>query len=427
MNEEILYYIWTNRILSTLDLQTTNKEPLEIMNPGYRNNNSGPDYLHALIKIGDIKLAGHIEFHIKSSDWNKHHHQKDASYNNVILHVVMEDDKVIENKSGNLIPTLVLGPYISPELLQNYHYLLQSKTKIPCENILQVPPDIISLQWFERLAVQRLETKYHRIKSRLNLCKNNWDEVYYAECLRAFLGTLNVNGAEYLLREIDFGLIIKYREQKYNIMALLLGFSGFLSKNEQIQSSNELYKTWLFLQRKHGLNQINEGIWKFSKTRPANFPSNRLYQFCIFYHANTQYFNSFIQTKDLKETISILKNLLEQKPELPIELNNGKKNLPVIAAGSSILNNLIINVVAPMVFAYGLEKDNERLKALALNYWLVCPPEKNSIVEFWRNKGIHALSALETQGMIELNSCYCYYRKCLTCALGVYSLQKMGS
>ncbi|MFY8020438.1 MAG: DUF2851 family protein, partial [Bacteroidia bacterium] len=396
MNEELLYYVWSNRILSTFKLFTTHNEPLEILNPGYRNHHAGPDFLHALIKIGDIKFAGHIEFHIKSSDWNKHKHQQDASYNNVILHVVMEDDKLVENKDGNQIPTLVLGPSISPELLANYHYLLQSKTKIPCENILQIPPEIISLQWLERLAIQRLETKYQRIKSRLILCKNNWDEVYFSECLRAFLGSLNVNGAEFILREIDFGLILKYREQKYNLMALLLGYSGFLQKNEHLQGSNELYKTWLFLKRKHGLNEINEGIWKFSKTRPANFPSNRLYQFCTFYHAHNQYFDSFIQTNDLKETITILKGLLEHKTELPLELHNGRKNLNIIAAGNGVLNNLIINVIAPMVFAFGKEKDNERLKSLALNYWSISPPEKNSIVDFWRNRGIIALSALET-------------------------------
>jgi hypothetical protein len=129
MNEELLYYMWNSRILETNMLYTTENELIEIINQGYRNLNSGPDFLHAMIKIGKIKLAGHIEFHIKSSDWNRHKHQNDAAYNNVILHVVVEDDRKIENKAGSNIPTLEIGKLIPENILSIYYELLRSKSK----------------------------------------------------------------------------------------------------------------------------------------------------------------------------------------------------------------------------------------------------------------------------------------------------------
>ncbi|MEI9911467.1 MAG: DUF2851 family protein [Bacteroidota bacterium] len=62
------------------------------MFPGQYNTHQGPDFTDAKIKIGDTTWAGTVELHIKTSDWNKHNHQTDSKYKNVILHVVWEDD-----------------------------------------------------------------------------------------------------------------------------------------------------------------------------------------------------------------------------------------------------------------------------------------------------------------------------------------------
>jgi hypothetical protein len=423
MNEELLYYMWNSRILETNMLYTTENELIEIINQGYRNLNSGPDFLHAMIKIGKIKLAGHIEFHIKSSDWNRHKHQNDAAYNNVILHVVVEDDRKIENKAGSNIPTLEIGKLIPENILSIYYELLRSKSKIPCEKILTLPDEAISLQWLERLAIQRLETKYYRIKTRLNECKNNWEEVYYAESLRSFMGSINSAGAEILIHELDYGLIMKYKDQKFNLLALLLGKAGFFEKNIQDKVNYEINKTWSFLRRKHNLNSMAEGIWKFSKTRPANFPSNRLFQFCLFYNAHENGFDTFIKTTSIDNSKLLLNKYLENKTEIKPILTNGKKILPAIYAGNGIRNRLMVNVIAPLIFAFGIEKDNERLKSLALNFWMIAEPEKNGITDFWKSKGLTAQSALESQGMIELNTCYCNQRKCLNCALGNHMIK----
>ena len=59
MKEEFLYYFWENRLL-TGDLQTTDGEKVEIVATGYRNTDSGPDFLEAKIKIGDKLWAGHV-------------------------------------------------------------------------------------------------------------------------------------------------------------------------------------------------------------------------------------------------------------------------------------------------------------------------------------------------------------------------------
>ena len=83
------------------DLVTDQGVSVNIIDPGFRNTDSGPDYLEAKIKIGEQLWVGHVEIHVKTSDWNRHGHQHDKAYDNVILHVVYENDLKV-----NRIPVL---------------------------------------------------------------------------------------------------------------------------------------------------------------------------------------------------------------------------------------------------------------------------------------------------------------------------------
>lgn len=92
MNEDYLHYLWVNKKLPFTQLQTHQKENLEILNFGQYLQLAGPDVFNAQIRIDQQIWAGNIEIHVKSSDWYLHHHEKDNAYDNVILHVVWEHD-----------------------------------------------------------------------------------------------------------------------------------------------------------------------------------------------------------------------------------------------------------------------------------------------------------------------------------------------
>ena len=95
MKEEFLHHIWQYQLWNTLDLKTINSDIIEVKKVGDHNTNSGPDFLNTQLKIANFLWAGNVEIHKKSSDWNRHNHQKDTAYNNVILHVVFLHDKII--------------------------------------------------------------------------------------------------------------------------------------------------------------------------------------------------------------------------------------------------------------------------------------------------------------------------------------------
>ena len=86
--EALLHYVWKHRMLPLGDLLTTDGQLVEVIDPGLHNRNAGPDFFNAKMKIGGTLWVGNVEIHDRASDWYRHKHERDAAYNNVVLHLV---------------------------------------------------------------------------------------------------------------------------------------------------------------------------------------------------------------------------------------------------------------------------------------------------------------------------------------------------
>ena len=95
MREEFLHYVWQHRHFDFLNAKTTEGLALSVVFPGYHNHDAGPDFLQAVVTIGDMRWVGSVEIHCRSSDWFRHQHQYDDKYRSVVLHVVYEHDRDI--------------------------------------------------------------------------------------------------------------------------------------------------------------------------------------------------------------------------------------------------------------------------------------------------------------------------------------------
>ena len=107
--EQLLHYVWKHKIFPLKMLQTTIGEPVEVIDAGLPNTNAGPDFFNAKLKIGGTHWVGNVEIHTLSSDWLKHGHDKDAAYNNVILHVAETIDCEVFSANGEKVPQLQLS------------------------------------------------------------------------------------------------------------------------------------------------------------------------------------------------------------------------------------------------------------------------------------------------------------------------------
>ncbi len=157
--EDFLHYVWQFRSFENSDLKTANGENLKIIHQGFLNKNAGPDFNNSKIQIGDTVWAGNVEIHIKSSDWLKHNHQIDTSYENVILHVVYENDVEIKRIDGSVVPVLELKNRIANELIEKYENLFLTLTDFPCIAQIKWVDKLIIDSFLSRTLIERFEQK----------------------------------------------------------------------------------------------------------------------------------------------------------------------------------------------------------------------------------------------------------------------------
>ena len=422
MDEQFLHYIWKYQKFSNLPVQTTGGQDLFIFHTGNHNQDSGPDFEEARIKIGTIEWAGHVEVHINSSDWARHNHQKDAAYDNVILHVVWNHDKEV-TVDGQPIPTLELKTYVDLELLNKYKRHIHAVDEIPCSSQLPGTHPLTIGGMLDRAMIDRLESKADRILKNLTKTNNDWEEVTYCTLASNFGFSTNKAAFVRLTELLPFSKLKKALQSEKSTEALLFGQAGFL---EEIQDAYQqsLREEYSHLRQKFQLDDpLVKPQWKFGKLRPANFPTVRIAQLSSLLHRHPKLFSLLIETRDPQ---ALKKELLVRVSDYWQEHYEFGKPRKTAASsmGISSFENLLINSVAPLLAAYSTYTANQDFMDRAVELLETLAPEHNRITKKWEMAGVKPKSAFDSQALIGLFNGYCKRRRCLRCNIGVEILAK---
>ena len=160
MTESLLQYIWQHQLLEGT-LHTGEGAEVAVERAGMLNTDAGPDFFDARIKIGDTLWVGNIEVHVNASDWNRHRHSNNRAYDNVVLHVVYNNDAPVTLQNGHALPTVELKGQIPEVILNNYEALVTppQSVSIPCAERLAAIPGFYLDSTLERLLLERIEYK----------------------------------------------------------------------------------------------------------------------------------------------------------------------------------------------------------------------------------------------------------------------------
>lgn len=418
MNENLLQYLWKYKIFSKLDFKDTDGNPIEILDFGTLNTNSGPDFSLAKIKTKNIVLAGNIEIHVKSSDWYFHNHDLQQDYQSVILHVVYFNDTDVSELKEAGIPTLELKDYINEKILAKYQTLENQYHFIPCESIFDASK--VPFLFSEETLLKKLDEKSIEIEQLLAQSKNNYEAVLFQKLAYSFGLKVNAEIYQNIAENIDFKIVQKISQNQFQLESLLFGKGNLLEK--ETETNQKWKREFDFLKNKFKISEQTFPV-KFLRLMPPSFPTIRFSQLAMLYHLQPNLFSKILKAKNIQELKSLFENVktsvfwenhytFEKASEEKIE-----KKL-----SDDFIEILLINAVLPIIYTYFKNINPEKTDQV-LEFYRNLSPEKNSIISSWKKLNVKFSSALETQAFLYHHKHLCSYKNCLNCNIGLKILK----
>jgi hypothetical protein len=420
MKEEFLHYLWKYGLYYADNLKDNEGNIITVIHPGDYNHDSGPDFFNARIRIGETEWAGNIEIHIKASHFEAHGHNRDHAYNNVILHIVAESDRRVRNAKGQEVLTVKIE--FDKSLLQKFTELVNNPCIIACQNEIIKIDRFVIRHWLHSLVVERLNNKSEIIQRMFSETGNDWEETFYRTLSRYFGFRVNAEPFEMLASALPFKIIRKHIDNRFQIEALLFGTAGMLEEGLFKQAIDDEYyrdliKEFRILAVKYSLRPVHGWIWKFNRLRPVNFPTIRISQLAAMLAVTGGLFSKIIELKDIKDLRKVFEVSASEYWDNHFVF--GKKSRKISKnTGSLATDILLINSVIPILFIYGQTRDSGEVCERAISFLEAIHAEKNTITDEWKNAGIEAYSAFDSQALLHLRNEYCRKRRCLDCRIG---------
>lgn len=391
-------------------MKLTNGDSFKVIYQGdYNAYESGPDFLNAKIEINGMLWIGNVELHVKAKDWFLHGHQKDRAYDNVILHVVYENNgEVIQN--SNLIPALELKGVINTNHYQKYLSLFKSKHTILCATQLEsiLPIHMIVLQ--ERALFQRLSRKTVNLQELTGT--DDPKQILYFLLARAFGTKINQLPFEELAQRLPLAIIKKMHKKDQGFLIQLTSGMTKLETVSDFVNYTHLLKT----HAKIASGIVNRASWKFGGTRSGNSPVIRIQQFARIIEKFDFEVSFMYLTKD---------DFLEYCMELLTIIEGDKLDKNKLKELTKQFKyQIIINCFVPFLFWYGQNCQDDILIDKAMDLLRLIPGEQNAVIEKWKKTGNLPNNAAESQALLEIFNEFCTKKKCLSCDIGIQLLSK---
>lgn len=387
---------WQDHLRKQRHLADSEGQPVEVIYPGRLNDGRGGDFRDAVVAFSSEWKRGCIEIHTRSSGWQAHGHHRNPVYNQVVLHVALEQDQpgkaVLQN--GQTIPTVILD-----------HYLKQSPQQpvagLPCDRVSTGPDQ---LSYLDRAGECRFLNKAFRYLA--ELASGGPAESLYQGVLEALGYSRNQQPFRELARRMPLARLeenIRTGGQAGDVLARLQG---------------------LLLGAASALD------WELYKVRPGNSPLRRILALSHLIYRFRQ--RGWLDT------------LLEMVRETPIERGARELELaftvneayyggadcclPGLSAGPVILGRdraagIVINVLLPFAWAWGQRSLEPELSRRARQIYRRYPHiaansiERHMLDQF--SLGPRQVnSALRQQGLIHIYKTLCIQGKCGECGFG---------
>jgi len=425
--EQFLYHIWDAQHLID-NLETVSGKELEIMYQGRWNNDSGPDFKEAIIRIGDHVQRGDVEIHVNSHDWDYHNHSENNEFNNTILHAVYKHDLPYQytiKENGEKLEIIELRNILNEDvkkLLKKYSVTDSERSEKYCEFFGGLDPDTLS-ELLNTLGKERLEKKIRRLNTELYF--SDYNQLLYQGIMESLGYSKNKFQMLQLAHQLPYARLKEYQYlgmSKDKLVALLICGSGLIDRIPGT-FSKDLSEKLNIIFSKSGFKDFRFKIdWKLFRIRPVNHPAVRILQIAdlIYNSLDTSFFYKMIQL------FSFPKNSFDQKQFRlnyfkMFETNNIDlpKNLQM---GENRKNGIMINVILPLAILYARNMDFTDFEVAALQVFKEYPGLSanyitNELITYMTSAQSRLINkkASYQQGLLNLYYGFCLHRNCRAC------------
>jgi len=423
--EQLLHYVWKHKMFPLQELSTTDGKRVEVIDAGLHNSNSGPDFFNAKVKIDGTLWVGNVEIHDRASDWFLHGHDKDAAYDNVVLHVVGVADRQAVNSRGETMPQMELA--VPRQVSDNYEELLATDHYPPCYKMIPSLSRLTVHSWMAALETERLEAKTRAIEARAAAAKGSWEDAYFITMARNFGFGINGDAFEEWARCVPLQAVAHHRDDLFQVEAIFMGQAGLLDiaavpERYRDEAEREGYfprmrNEYLYLQHKFGMQPMSYERWRFLRLRPQNFPHIRISQLATLYHGRRAGLSQLLECETVEQLSELLATSVTPYWETHYTFGSTSCRTQKHLSAAS-LNLLMVNTAIPMLFAYGRHASKDALCDRALTLLEQLKAENNYITRMWQQCGLPVMNAGDSQALIQLKKEYCDRRECLRCRFG---------
>lgn len=338
-----------------------------------------------------------------------------ADLENSILHITAAQAPVVLKLDGSPLPQIVVP--IDPAAKVAYDILLEGAPGYGCAPHVARMDDFGRVALFTRLGIDRVNRKYNEIERIYSESGQNLNETMYAMLMRTMGGTTNKEAFMELAAKVRYAAISRERNNIQYVEAMLLGTSGLLEMYDDDLYVRDLRRDFNYLKAKYSIEPMAPRRWTISRHNPYNHPVLRIAQLAAFLSTKEFLFENIIRCRSVDDLRSLFR--AEASHYWSTHFIPGKRSFEAPKRIGSLKADLLgINLVAPMMFFYGTHTGSQELKEGAVELLENIGCERNRIVDEWRNRGVRADNAFDSQAILQLHNEHCLKDLCWQCAVG---------
>ncbi|HEV2527358.1 MAG TPA: DUF2851 family protein [Thermomicrobiales bacterium] len=273
-------------------IRTREGRSVDIIARGTWTHGFGPDFRDAMIALDGRELrTGSVEIHLTTRGWREHGHDRDPRYDDVVLHIVLDDDGSETRRSdGMVVPVAAIG-HLLTEPLDADATATSDWSRFggeACAPDLVRDHPAIARQVLYRLGDTRLAARAARLEARLT--EDAPGHVLYATLLDGLgYGQNRVPMADLAatlpLADLEAALLATAPSDRLaTARALLLGTAGFLPlaptdaalAHLTPAAVAEVEAHWQRAGAPWRHTALAPTAWQRARVRPANHPAARL-------------------------------------------------------------------------------------------------------------------------------------------------------